>query len=361
MNWKVFTPILALVLFLLAGCSDQSIRRSAIKVPVMSDWDSTELAKQIREDKQGVVFVYRDLSLGGAALPCIVAVDGRIVGRLAVETYLRLTLDPGKHTVSLFPDVTKAPFAPGHKGFKVVREMPIEIEEGNVQYLRCGLHLNYFTFTEGFDPVAVDNEVGAQAVSIYKHALFDLENQTLNNYLASLPTFAKEASIKRQAEKEDERRRAEYERNQRQASSNVSNGSSSFESLLEGLAAVFLIGLVVAGAAYGHSVPMYVPPSRPYNPPAMIQQIDTDRAGSYNFSGDRIIGGAKQEEWQIRGRKLIGSNGTEYTINSAGTRIYGNNGQSYQFSQSGRRIDGSDGSYCEYVGVNRTLKCSAPR
>jgi hypothetical protein len=328
----VWLTILASTI-LFVGCAAKS-------VPLASSQRDSEARSTAPETDRAAVFVIRPEKHAARASWFAVAVNGFIAGWNANGTYYRFDLPPGEHELATFPSLNLR----SNAGWATER-VKIRIEKDRNYYF----HHYVNGLGGGLTFVEISESEGRAYLNQTRLAQYDARGLKLDSFKA-LFDFSSSGTTPEPVPR-------------LKASMDSGSASYDFSGFLEGLAAVFVIGLVVAAAAYGHShsMPMYVPPSRPYNPPALVQQIDTDRAGSYNLSGDRIIGGMKSEEWKIRGRKIIGSNGTEYTINSEGTRISGNNGQSYQFSKSGRRIDGSDGSYCEYRGYNSTLKCEAPR
>lgn len=87
---KLCLSIALLVTLLVTGCAS---------VPMASlDDDAKAKAFTPAGDKSSI-YVYRNESLGGA-IPMTVALDGKIAGQTAMQTYFLFETDPGPHEVS---------------------------------------------------------------------------------------------------------------------------------------------------------------------------------------------------------------------------------------------------------------------
>ena len=68
-------------------------------VPMASlDADTNAKSFVVRTDKSNI-YVYRNEVLGGA-IPITVALDGKVAGQTAMQTYFLFEIDPGPHEVS---------------------------------------------------------------------------------------------------------------------------------------------------------------------------------------------------------------------------------------------------------------------
>ncbi|MGE5625344.1 MAG: DUF2846 domain-containing protein [Bacillota bacterium] len=110
MKSRISIAALFLGISMLAGCAS---------VP-MSDPSADAAAKQFAPvDGKSVLYIYRNETFG-AAVKMDVSVDGKAVGQTASETYFRLVLDPGHHTVD------------SQKG---TAKMDLDTEAGKVYYV----------------------------------------------------------------------------------------------------------------------------------------------------------------------------------------------------------------------------------
>lgn len=78
----------AVVVF--AGCA---------AVPMASLDQDAEAKKFAVPADKARIYVYRNESIGGA-VPMTVSLDGRVMGRSAMQTYFMWDLPPGKHTIT---------------------------------------------------------------------------------------------------------------------------------------------------------------------------------------------------------------------------------------------------------------------
>ncbi len=86
--------LLAIVIYssLLVGCAT---------VPMASDSLDTDAKRFTPEPNKGSIYVNRGGGIAGSALLLQAILDGRIVGSLAPNTFLSLSVPPGEHTIAV--------------------------------------------------------------------------------------------------------------------------------------------------------------------------------------------------------------------------------------------------------------------
>jgi hypothetical protein len=93
---QFFLAILLLLTSFVTGCAS---------VPMASlDEDTKAKSFVVRTDKSNI-YVYRNESFGGA-IPMTVALDGKVAGQTALQTYFLFEVDPGSHEVSSIAENT---------------------------------------------------------------------------------------------------------------------------------------------------------------------------------------------------------------------------------------------------------------
>jgi hypothetical protein len=93
---QLFLAIVLLLTSFVTGCAS---------VPMASmDEDTKGKSFAVRTDKSNI-YVYRNESFGGA-IPMTVALDGKVAGQTAMQTYFLFEVGPGPHEVSSIAEDT---------------------------------------------------------------------------------------------------------------------------------------------------------------------------------------------------------------------------------------------------------------
>jgi hypothetical protein len=88
--------LLVVAAYCLGGCAS---------VPMASmDLDARAKAFEVKPDKSNI-YVYRNESFGGA-IPLTIALDGKVAGQTAMQTYFLFEVDPGPHEVTSIAENT---------------------------------------------------------------------------------------------------------------------------------------------------------------------------------------------------------------------------------------------------------------
>jgi hypothetical protein len=95
---RLFVAIVLTLTSLVSGCAS---------VPMTSmDEDAKAKSFVVQKDRSSI-YVYRNESLGGA-IPITVALDGKVAGQSAMQTYFLFEVDPGTHEVTSISENTSA-------------------------------------------------------------------------------------------------------------------------------------------------------------------------------------------------------------------------------------------------------------
>lgn len=95
-NNQFFLAIVLLLTSFVTGCAS---------VPMASmDEDTKAKSFAVQTDKSNI-YVYRNESIGGA-IPMTVALDGKVAGQSAMQTYFLFEVGPGSHEVSSIAENT---------------------------------------------------------------------------------------------------------------------------------------------------------------------------------------------------------------------------------------------------------------
>lgn len=326
------TRLLPIVVFFLISCAAQ--------VPLMSKSQDISAKVDALPPEMAALYVYRESTFCAQKALFSVAIDGRIVGWNANNTYYKLLLSPGFHELEAFGIVEQL------TGGTVIfsnSKLALNLAEGSSYYVSQYSCLN--------DKLRqVTNAEGGEALNSMHLARFDTRNLSSNKV--------------REMVKSGTSVFGKPEVNSKAGSGPRENDlTSSVASILEGVGLALLIGMAVYSAAHGGgsipSAPLYGPPP---NPPALVQRVEiappqnnsstmanyvSTSGDMYQVSGDTIYSATRGERWTINGNTVRGSNGSAYRI--VGDTVYSDSGQSYRLS--GGSILGSDGSICSVTGT----------
>lgn len=326
MHLTIRAVFLVCVVSLLSGCL--AAKHSPLAAPVLD----TSAKSNLSDSNKGTVYIIRPDVYRGRAAYFALAVDDKVIGWTSVGTYYRLDLSPGTYRFATFGTMNLK-----HNDAISTEYKDVTVVGGKQQYLLHTIRL--------LDPsfVDIDETRGRTELNKCRLARFDARNLPLSNFKA---IFDKSDSASQQLQQTEVGARAA--------------SSINFSDVLEGLAAVLLIGLVVAGAAYGHA-PTVNPPPQLTAPMAIYSAADlnykTSRGASYQANGGNAVVGSNGEQWRITGRTVSSSNGASYRLSESGNMVYGDRGQTYTISSSGRQITGSDGSACRVSLSGRMINC----
>ncbi|MFZ5557225.1 MAG: DUF2846 domain-containing protein [Pseudomonadota bacterium] len=97
---KVANPVLPAIVLLIT-----SLVSGCASVPMASlDQDATAKTFSVRPDKSNI-YVYRNESFGGA-IPITIALNGKVAGQTAMQTYFMFEVEPGPHEVTSIAENT---------------------------------------------------------------------------------------------------------------------------------------------------------------------------------------------------------------------------------------------------------------
>lgn len=339
-----FLPSLVL---LLAGCAAQ--------VPLMSTSENKLAKVEAVPTDKAVIYVFRESTFCAQKAHFSVAVNGRIVGWNANNTYYKLILPPGFHELEAFGLVEQV------TGGTIIfssSNLALKLDAGNSYYVSQYSCLN--------DKLRQVNKTdGVSSLAAMQLAKFDTRNfsttQVRQMVKNGIPVF------------EQVKVKVAGSGIAREVSTSELN--TTFTSILAGVGLALLIGLTLYGAAHSSGASPPSPPSALlFDRPSIVQRenlldqsatirrsnVTTPQIASppvtsyvstsgdtYQVSGDNIFSATRGERWTINGNIIRGTNGSSYRI--VGDTVYSDSGQSYR--RSGNSILGSDGSLCSIIGI----------
>ena len=327
--------LLLVVVFFLTGCAAQ--------VPLMSATEDRSAKVEAVPADKAALYVFREATFCAQKAHFSVAVDGRIVGWNANNTYYKLLLSPGFHELEAFGLVERL------TGGTIIfsnSNLALKLAAGNSYYVSQYSCLN--------DKLRqVSKAEGINALASMQLARFDTRNlstiKVREMVKTGTPVF--------------EKPRMTSARSNAAMEVSTSDLNTSFTSILEGVGLALLIGMAIYGAAHGGgSSPSTPPNALLLDRPAFVQRANVPAPQSasspvtnyvstsgdmYHVSGDTIYSATRGERWTINGSTVRGTNGSSYRI--IGDTVYSDSGHSYR--RSGGSILGSDGSLCSITGT----------
>ena len=133
---KCIFVILTLMLF--SGCAT---------VPTASPQLDLQAKSFIANPDKATIYIYRD-ELFGAAIGMNIMLDGVYLGRTAAQTYFRVEVNAGDHTVQSFAENTT--------------EMSLKTETGKIYFVRQEVKMGFLSARS--DIYLVENQEGREAV-----------------------------------------------------------------------------------------------------------------------------------------------------------------------------------------------------
>ena len=318
---------LASLFLLLTGCAAQA--------PLMSSEVDIKTKSLTPPSDRALVYIYhRSYPFGilGGALMYGQLVNGRVIGLTSTGTYLSIYATPGKYTFQTVK-LGREDANTLAKNLKVYpaylsNKVEITLEAGRKYYFESDYQM-------GDKPpmlTAKSEAHGNSVIHNYRLSRYDPRNLTLDDFVKS---------SRGQSFKEERNSSNQGTANALTARPSDDNGSNWLGSVLEGLAAVFFIGLLVFGAAQGSN---YAPAAYQHAVPPTHYQVSS--GSTYSRKNDRIINSNNSEYWMVNGNTLRSSSGESFTVN--GSSIYSSTGQTYQII--GNSVYGNDGSVCTVIG-----------
>ena len=139
-----YLAILLLLTAFVTGCAS---------VPMASMDDDAKAKSFVVGTDKSNIYVYRNESFGGA-IPMTVALDGKVAGQTAMQTYFLFEVDPGLHEVSSIAENTSA--------------LKVNTETGKAYFIWQEVKMGMWMARSQLQQV--DEEVGRKGVSECKRA-----------------------------------------------------------------------------------------------------------------------------------------------------------------------------------------------
>ncbi|MBI5936764.1 MAG: DUF2846 domain-containing protein [Betaproteobacteria bacterium] len=334
----------------LVGCSDSHLRANTPKTTLSSAAEDTAAKKPVAYPDQAVVYIYRPLRTGGHLMMAAPVVNDKVIGNLAMETYLKLVLDPGEYAIGTiyFRDTVNS-WQPrvGDRSDKFV------FEKGKTYYLNYA-GLDFFKIYDLVPAAEAEAEL-----SNYKLARYDPRNLSTKEHLLA---YLEEQKKAKQAKDilaqrlEAERRQAAQKAIPLQAQSAASENTVG--NFIVGLASLFLISLAAFSIGYSQvyshvpTQPLFFPNepvitnSQQYRHTNSHKNYITSEGDMVHVNGNHISSPTLGKSWKIDGNKITGTDGSRYRI--TGNTIFSSTGQTYKIENN--TIRGFDGTVCTVSG-----------